>query len=635
MRFPLKFFNKIAFEIGQSETMSQYHRFPQLNLSWLDQREQFVLLETNKFDGDNHQSYLFLKPIDLIICWDFEQVASAFAAIEEHAKRHYLAGFFSYELGYFFENKLQRRGHPYLPLFWLGVFDTVCIFDHVTNRFKCCPANLLSPDSGDRPEPSYEISDLNLDIPAAEYERNIEKIKRYIEAGDTYQVNFTTKYKFDFSGYPYSLYSDLKKKQEVAYNAFIKMGETTIISISPELFFRKKGNQILTRPMKGTWARGRTYAEDQIQAQKFASDEKNRSENLMIVDLMRNDLGRMSNTGSVKVHDLFAVEKYRTLFQMTSTIASELKDGMTYFELFQSIFPSGSVTGAPKIRTMQIIQELEENRRGVYTGAVGFISPHGEAIFNVPIRTLTLRNGQGEMGVGSGIVYDSIAEEEFAECQLKANFLIEDYRKFSLIESILWDEEFRRLPLHMKRLHDSAQYFDFHYDEKQIRSVLENMARNFQTGAKYKARLLLHKDRACEMSFTEITQKAKDTTRVVVSDVHTSPQDIFLFHKTTLREVYEHEHQKYSVAGFFDVIFTNTDGQITESAISNIFIQKEGNFYTPPVECGLLNGVYRQEFLAEHSNAFEKILYPDDLRSADAIYLTNAIRGMIKVQLAL
>lgn len=611
--------------------MGQIHRLPQLKTKWIDSHENFILLETNKFDPENRYSFLFTHPLAILEAKEDDRIPEVFAQIEEYAKRYFLAGFFSYELGHYFTNHVQAGDTFEFPLVWLGVYEKPLIFDHRNGAFTDFQQEWFA-DSATY-QASHSISNLQLTISPDEYQSRIRQIKKYIEAGDTYQVNFTTRYKFDFVGHPYSLYQELKKKQEVAYNGFIKIRDRYVLSISPELFFRREGNRIVVRPMKGTMPRGRTLAEDDLQAQRLANDEKNRSENVMIVDLLRNDLGRVSKTGSVRVSNLYTVEKYNTLFQMTSTIESELKERLTYFDLFKSIFPCGSVTGAPKIRTMQIIRELESGPRGVYTGAIGMISPGVDAAFNVPIRTVLIENGRGEMGVGSGIVYDSDARAEFDECQLKANFLIEQYREFSLIESVLWHDGFQRLPLHLKRLRDSAAYFDFAYVEDEILKRLRDAEKHFYISSRYKIRLLLNKEGVAEISHEPLTYQNLQFGRVTISSVRTSSKDVFLFHKTTRRDLYQSEYEKYSAQGFSDVIFMNEHGQITEGAISNIFIKKNGNYLSPPVECGLLNGVFRQEFLATHSSAVERILSLEDLFLADEIYMTNSVRGMTRVRI--
>jgi para-aminobenzoate synthetase/4-amino-4-deoxychorismate lyase len=609
--------------------MREICQLPPLKTEWIDSQEILILLETNKFDPENRYSFLFINPLAILETFEGNLVSEIFDQIDEYSNHRYLAGFFSYELGDYFTNQIEGENRGEFPLIWLAVFEKPFIFDHHTGSLTDYRPEWLA--SSQAITVSHSISNLHLTISLSDYENRIQQIKKRIEAGDTYQVNFTTKYEFDFSGHPYSLYQELKKKQSVPYNAFIKIRDRYVLSISPELFFRKAGNHIVSRPMKGTMPRGRTLAEDQAQLQRLAADEKNRSENVMIVDLLRNDLGRVSKTGSVRVSNLYAVEKYHTLLQMTSTIESELKESITYFDLFKSIFPCGSVTGAPKMSTMKIIRELEKATRGVYTGAIGMISPRGDAAFNVPIRTLVIENGRGEMGVGSGIVYDSDARAEFEECQLKANFLIEQYREFSLIETILWSDGFQRLPLHMKRLRESAEYFDFAHDEEEILNKLRETEQRFFISGRYKVRLLLSKDGMVEMTHEPLPHQSLKTGRLAISTVRTSSRDVFLFHKTTLRDLYQREYERYSAQGFLDVIFVNEKDQVTEGAISNILVKVNGKYFTPPIECGLLNGVFRQEFLTMHSNAIEKILYLDDLRSGDEILLTNSVRGLVKV----
>jgi len=609
--------------------MPRFVPLPTIDFAILDAKSAFVLLQSNKFDHENHSSFLFVDPVDQIEAFSAADVPGAFERIERYAQSHYLAGFFSYELGYPLDPFWGASGRSERPLIRLGVFDRAITFDHRTGH--CSDTDFFQHDEYQRP---YSVTGLALDCPESDYGNRIQRIKRHIEAGDTYQVNFTSKYTFIFDGCPYTLYRDLTRQQEVAYNAFIKFDGSYILSISPELFFRRDGQTVTTKPMKGTMPRGRNLREDERQIRKLASDRKNQSENVMIVDLLRNDLGRVSQTGSVRVTELFSVERFNTLLQMTSTIEGELRTGISWHQLFQSIFPCGSVTGAPKLRTMQIIRELEASPRGVYTGAIGFIAPGARAVFNVPIRTLTLTGSSGEMGVGSGVIYDSEAAQEYQECRLKAQFLVEQVPQFSLIESILWDGSYRSLPAHLRRLRDSARYFDFDFDEKVILRQLQAFAETLPHATRQKVRLLLHKDGRVSLEHTELTRPGAPGGAVTISEKRTSSLNRFLFHKTTNRAFYEREREKALRDGFCEVLFLNEKGQITEGAISNIFIRKGDAYFTPPVECGLLNGIFRQQFLNRTQNAFEQILYPTDLAAADEIFLTNAVRGMTRVHLS-
>jgi len=604
---------------------------PELDRAFLDARDFVVLLETNRFGGENRRSYIFHDPVEVLNARTCDDVPTVFEAMERYSRDHYIAGYLAYELGYCLEDRLRGLvGDNGSPLLQLGVFRDAVIFNHEDGSTEGPHEGVFAQE---RPEPMpYRLTDLRLDIERDDYVDKIERIRRYIEAGDIYQANFTSKYRFGFEGSCWSFYRDLKLKQEVPYNAFIKSGESYVLSISPELFLRKEGRRVTTRPMKGTMPRGLTTSDDREHARHLGGDIKNRAENLMIVDLERNDLGRISKPGSVRVDELFTVEKYQTLYQMTSTVSAELRGGVGFVELFRSIFPSGSVTGAPKIRSMEIIHELEQGPRGVYTGAVGFIAPGGDAVFNIPIRTVTIDGDRGEMGVGSGIVYDSDPVGEYEECRLKAEFLMKEARDFRLIETMLWDGTFKRLPLHLTRLGESAEYFDFAFDESAVRQRLAECEGAFKSGERYRVRLLLSKGGAVDVSSTPIGEPPKEY-RVAISDAHTSSTDIFLYHKTTMRELYESEHKNYAGRGFFDVIFTNERGEVTEGAITNVFIKKDGIFYTPPVECGLLNGVFRREFLSQHPECIEKALTVNDLYSADELYLTNSVRGMVRARL--
>jgi para-aminobenzoate synthetase/4-amino-4-deoxychorismate lyase len=589
--------------------MPLYHRMPEIKPFFLYDQEFLVLLETNRFDEGNLKSYFFHGPVEVLEARDCTDIPKVFDSIERYSKDHYIAGYLSYELGYCLEDRLRRlNGVANAPLLQMGVFKDAIIFDHMKNSFGGAHEGIFKSAP---PEPApYRVKDLRLDISRQDYVEKIERIRRYIEAGDIYQANFTLKYRFGFDGCYYSFYRDLKKKQEVPYNAFMKLGDSYVLSISPELFLRKEGSRVTTRPMKGTMPRGKTLNEDHSQADHLGADIKNRAENVMIVDLERNDLGRISKTGSVMVNELFTVEKYQTLYQMTSTVTAELAEGVGFMEIFRSIFPSGSVTGAPKIRSMEIIRELEQGPRGVYTGAIGFIAPGGDAVFNIPIRTITIDEDRGEMGVGSGIVYDSDPAGEYEECRLKAEFLLKEPRDFQLIETMLWDEKFNRLPLHMERLRESAEYFDFSFDEASIRQRLGEAEETLKNNERYRVRLLLSKDGTAEVSATALGEQPKEYL-AAVSDVRTSSGDIFLYHKTTMRDIYESEYKKCREQGCFDVLFIN---------------ERE-------VECGLLNGIFRQDFLSQHPECKEKVLTLDDLYSADEVYLTNSVREMVRVRL--
>ena len=327
---------------------------------------------------------------------------------EATAQGYYLAGFISYEAGYAFEKKLLREGAFGFPLLCFGVFNK--------------PVEL--PLGGGRPDKIKDrIFNSCLNMSAGDYFSKIERIREYIAAGETYQITFCLKEKFNYAGNPYELYEHLLGYQPVPYPAFISCGDYSILSLSPEMFIKKDGGTIRVKPMKGTLVRSSGVINNLFGAAYLRNDPKNRAENVMIADLLRNDLGRVCDYKSVVTTRLFEVAKYRTVYQMTSSIRGDLRAGIPYYELFRALFPSGSVTGAPKIRAMQIIRELENEERRIYTGAIGFITPQRDLFFNVPIRTILLRKGEGEMGVGGGITYYSTPRGEFEECLIKSRFI--------------------------------------------------------------------------------------------------------------------------------------------------------------------------------------------------------------------
>ncbi len=602
-------------------------------LNFLNQKKTFVFLESSKQDKDNHLSYIFTDPIKIIQTRDIRRIKSCFKQIELAKKKgYYISGFISYEAGHIINKRFQHLPINNMPLIWMGIFKDPLIFNHQSNKFINNPPLSFNKNNGFFNE-KYKLNNLKLDISSKDYVRNIKKIKHFIESGETYQVNYTTKYKFNFKGSALALYKKLRNNQAISYGALIKSPEFNILSFSPELFFRQNKNQLMVKPMKGTAVRGINIKEDAKTRKILAADVKNQAENLMIVDLLRNDLGRVSKTSSVKVKKLFEIETYKTLLQMTSTVKSKLKPKTSLFEIFLSLFPCGSITGAPKIKTMEIISKLENKPRGIYTGAIGFFAPNNKAVFNVAIRTIELKNNKGQMGVGSGITYDSNPIEEFKECKLKARFLT--MPDFKLIETMLWNKKqgVFLLENHLQRLNQSAGFFNFSFNKKMILKNLNKLTTTFNPMHNYKIRLLLTANSEIDLESSAILKnKTLPDQKITFSKKKTRSSNIFLYHKTTNRTLYDSEYRKYSKLGFFDTIFCNENKQITEGTISNIFIKKNGNYYTPPIQCGVLPGVFRTHFM-QKNKAQEKILFLEDLKTADATYCTNAVRGMVKVKL--
>jgi len=593
-----------------------------------------VLLETSRFDAQNRHSYLFLNPVEVFGANSEAELDALFAWMEASRRRGlHLAGYLSYECGYLLEPKLREAAasradvQDTLPLAWFGAYASPFVFDHQEARF----VGPAPPKTAAVPEPERFAADAGMEITAAEYEAKIEAIQRYIEAGDTYQVNFTDSVRVTNSHDPAAAFAVLSVSQPVAYSALLHVGDQHILSLSPELFFRIRDGRIRTRPMKGTIPRGLDLEEDDQQAMRLRSDEKNRSEHIMIVDLLRNDLGRICRMGSVRVEDIFSIERYRTLLQMTSTISGELNPGTTFGDVMRSIFPSGSITGAPKLRTMQIIRELERQPRGVYTGAIGHITPAGDATFNVAIRTLVLRDGTARMGVGGGIVADSEPASEFRECQLKTQFLTRSVRPFQLIETVLFDGRgLTLLPFHLDRLGSSAAYFDFPYDREAIESQLGALEGSFPVGQCQRVRLLLDAGGGISLTHAGFSPDA-GPLRVRISARRTCSNDLMLRHKTTLRELYDQEYAQARADELDEVLFLNERGELTEGAISTVFVARGGHLLTPPLGSGVLPGVLRRHILGTRSGAAEAVLTVRDLERADDIFLGNSLRGLRRV----
>ncbi len=593
---------------------------------WLDSLDEFILLETGLPGPENRYSYIFHKPVDTIELQHGSpsDVRDAIYRLDEVVHSHFVAGYIAYETGYLLHQKLYPHSENRPPVFRFGVYNDPVCFDHRSGCF-----NRKLPVQNEEKSGTFSVEDIHPVIQREEYTANVDRIRKYIEEGYTYQVNYTTKLNFSFSGSPVALYAILRKAQPTAYSALIRRGNRWILSFSPELFFKIENGIITSRPMKGTISRGRTNAEDEMHAERLRNDEKNRAENLMIVDLLRNDIGTMAETGSVKVPSLFDVEKYRTVMQMTSTVTGKLKNQLSWYDIFSNMFPCGSVTGAPKLRTMEIISELEPHTRGIYTGAIGMIKPGGDAVFNVPIRTIEIKDDRGSMGIGSGIVWDSDPGAEYEECLLKAHFLTQPYKPVELIESMRYENGYYRLEMHLARMMDSANYFDIPVDRESIQQALTGYEKNLTTNCVYKIRLTLQEDGFIAIEHAAIPASIEQPVRLKICTTPTDSTDRFLYHKTNRRELYRSEFKKAHEEGYFDVLFRNERGEVTEGAITNIYIKQNGILYTPPLESGLLNGVYRRMML-EEGRVREKAFTLEDLMNAEEIYISNSVRGILR-----
>jgi len=623
-------------------------------LDRLRDEENFIFLETTRLTPENSISLLFLHPVDTLVCRVKDDPALFFEQLESRLRAGYhVVGWLAYELGYLFEPVLNRECNTDSNdiLAEMLIVKEPYIYDHEAGSFRGKTPwsdTLPSLNSADRQvDQEYAITSLQLNQSRDNYISAIHKIKDFIAAGDTYQVNYTLKYKFKLSGSLTGLYKTLRRNQSVSYGAFLKTPNRKVISFSPELFFKKNGRTCLVKPMKGTIKRGQSLEQDRGNIDFLRNDPKNRSENVMIVDLLRNDLGRLCQMGGVTVSSLFDVETYETLHQMTSTIKGNLKKNLSYAAIFKAIFPSGSITGAPKIRTMQIIRELELEPRGIYTGAIGYISPNGNAQFNVPIRTVVVAGEQCEMGVGSGIVFDSDPQAEWEECCLKGRFLTNPSIDFALIETLLWipGQGYWLLDLHLDRLISSARYFDFPISVADLINQLEQRAGSFSNNPqRVRVTLARHgqvtvSENSCplpKVSAMPDNQPADVATfpLAVIAKESTDSSSVFLYHKTTQRPFYSLERERALAKGYFEVIFTNEHGEITEGSITSIFIKNGNMLYTPPIDRGLLPGIFRRYLLERFPDQVqEKILTRTDLDGADAIYVGNSVRGLVRVRL--
>ncbi len=591
---------------------------------------------------------LFTGPLRVLKAHQPADLPALFAEIEVAvAAGFYAAGYFAYECGAFFEptaapaepstetGQLAQLSTQQ-PIAWFGIYNPPALFDHRTGEFLHAEPPTLGHPSA--PDPALDqLLACSLEIDQADYAARVEAILEKIRAGDIYQLNFTIPLRVQAPGSSAALYRRLHARQPAPYAAFLHTEPNQrILSFSPELFFHlqnQERNRITTRPMKGTAPRGRTTSEDRAAANFLRNDPKNRAENVMIVDLLRNDLGRVCNYGTVETRDLFAVERYPTLWQMTSTVTGELRPDATFQQIFRALFPSGSVTGAPKVRAMQLISEFESVPRGVYTGAIGYFSPQ-ESVFSVAIRTLSLDGDTGSMGIGSGIVIDSDPAAEFRECQLKAQFLTQpDHRlptDFSLVETLLWDGGYPLIELHLARLADSAAYFGFPCERWEVRAALLAEEATFPDRRPRKVRLLLSPDGALQIASEILPERAANPKplRVALSAHRIDPLEPMFFHKTTHRPLYVEAFATASANGYDEILFVNDRGEVTEASNHNIFIERAGRLITPPVECGLIPGVHRQLILQTHPAVSQRRLTLDDFRKADAVFLSNAVRGL-------
>lgn len=563
----------------------------------------FVLLDDAREGG---VAWLYRDPIEIVETRELDELRTCL----ERLRGRHAAGFLTYEAGCAFEARLRplatRPPGDAPPLFWFGLFE---------RREPVDPTAFLPDAHG-----AWAGSARPL-VTESGYRAGVAAVLEHIASGDIYQANLTFQAEAKVAGDPCALYAAIRSRARAGHGGIVFTGTHWLLSFSPELFFTAKEGHIATRPMKGTAPTG-------ADPRTLSEDPKQRAENLMIVDLLRNDLSRLAKPGTVEVPELFAVETYPTLLQMTSTVTAELEDGKDPIDLLGAIYPCGSITGAPKIRAMEIIHALESTPRGPYTGTIGRVAPDGEAAFNVAIRTLTLKAGDdvARLGLGSGIVADSRASEEWRECLAKGAF-VATHRPFDLIETMGFDPQvgIADLDRHLARLKRSAEALDFPFDRHEARNELQ--AATFRAGPSL-VRMLLSRTGAMAIEVRPLPGAPAGPVEVAVVPLPVASADFRLRHKTTDRAFHD---DACATAGTFEVLFRDLQGHLTEGSFTSLFVERDGRLLTPPLSRGLLPGIRRERLIAE-GRAVEADLTEADL--ADGFFIGNAVRGLLPAVLA-
>ena len=553
---------------------------------------------------------IFTDAIKELKTKDIKEVKHLLAEVEAYQnKGYYAVGYVSYEAAPAFETKFEVIDDPLMSeyLLYFTIHESVQT-EPIPLTYK--PITL--------PKTWQELTS------AEEYKAAIEHIHHHIRQGDTYQVNYTVQLQQNITADPFAIYNRLVVEQNAHYNAFIQHDDVSIISVSPELFFKKDGDGLTTRPMKGTTNRGLTTETDLKQAQWLAQDQKNRSENMMIVDLLRNDMNRISKIGSENVKSLCLVEQYSTIWQMTSTIETQLLPNSSLGDIFQALFPCGSITGAPKIATMAIIKDVEKQARGVYCGAIGILLPNGPTIFNVAIRTLQMQGNKAIYGVGGGITWDSKWEAEYEETKQKSAVLYRQNPKFDLISTgRIHRGKLLFLKEHLNRLQESSRYFSYPFNKEEVQNQVEDLCQSLDFDTDYRLKMSLAKNGELTFEHNQLTGLADVFCQARLVE-QTHPLDSpYTYFKTSYRPHISLEPHEQ--------IYYNQKKELLETSIGNLVLKIEDQLYTPPVHLGLLNGIYRQSLIA-NNQVTERVLTLDNLKQAQAIYGCNAVRGLYELK---
>jgi para-aminobenzoate synthetase/4-amino-4-deoxychorismate lyase len=574
-------------------------------------RQNLIILR----DGFSNQWLRFENPYEVLVGRRCDEVLPILERTESaSAQGGYAAGFLAYEAAGAFDSALRTQSQNRVPLIWFGLYPEPTVL-----------ADLPVPmDLG------YSTDGWLGDLSVEEYIERIRQIRECILEGETYQVNFTFRLKSRFHGNPYAFFVELCRFHKPPFAAYLEMDAFTVCSTSPELFFCLDHGRITTRPMKGTIARGRTTDEDRRQSEILTRSEKEQAENLMVVDMIRSDLGKIAKWGSVATSKLFSAERYPRFWQMTSTVESETDASVS--SILTALFPSASVTGAPKPKTMEIITRLESSPRGLYTGSIGYIAPDRKAQFNVAIRTavIHLTDGTAEYGTGGGIVWDSTAESEYRECLLKGSVVLQEEPEFSLLETLLWEpeEEYFLLEYHLRRLRDSAGYFDIPYSDELMVRTLSARAASFSK-TRRRVRLLLGKNGSPSVESAEISfSNSGRTLTLKKAEKPVDSSDPFLFHKTTHRRTYD--EARHPVPDCDDVVLWNEKGEVTETTTANLVVEWGNRLITPPMHCGLLAGTFRA-WLLDHGRIEESPVSFSMLEKTKKIFAVNSVQKWQRV----
>lgn len=582
------------------------------------QDEAFLQFDFNTNSGAAEAPLIFTQPVEVISTYSFEDVATCLEQIEQKvAAGYYTAGYFSYEMTYALKDMKPDEYHqPKMPLLWFGVFDKP-----------------VTPSPPEKNKESFVVGDWEPQTTQTTYEHAFSDIMKAIQRKETAQINYTIPFEATFSGDAYSFYNHLKKAQQSNYCAYLNLDEPyTILSASPELFFHVKEEMITVRPMKGTAKRGKSSQEDQQQKEALQQSEKNKLENQLITNLMKQELEKIASAPSIQVIDKYRLEQYPTVFQLTTGIQGKLKNNMRISDVITALFPCGSIAGDPKQASVSMIQETENQPREVYCGAIGYITPYQEAVFNVPIRTVWVdkQANKAHYGAGGAITKESDMQEEYREALTKTDILNWEYPSFALLETIRLEEgEIFLVEKHLERLLASANYFSIPADREAISQTLNQAKEHYPKGI-WRIRLTLNNNAESEISVRPLTDSKLHKVRLAQQAIY--KENIFHYHKTTHRLLYQ-EHQ-IDDPDYLDTLLFNNQNEVTEFTIGNIVVEINGVLYTPPISAGLLPGTFRQQLL-ERKVIQEKQILKQDLPNCERIWLINSVRKWVEVTLVI